>query len=175
MRQWGRYERAGIEAGQWWRLVSGHLVHLGWTHLALNLTALWMLVALMRAPLSVFQWLVLLGCSMFLIDLGLYAFEPGVVWYVGLSGVLHGVAVVVGVRLRRTDKWSGWILLVGLVCKVIAEQLFGASSWSIAASGGPVVVAAHLYGGLGGLFALLILRRLTSVDPDILVPPCIKR
>jgi rhomboid family GlyGly-CTERM serine protease len=175
LRQWGRYDRAGLEAGQWWRFVSGHFVHLGWTHLALNLTALWMLMMLMRASLTVLEWVALLGSSMLLIDLGLYAFEAGVDWYVGLSGVLHGVAVAVGMRLWPSDKWSGGLLLVALASKITAEQFLGPSSWSIAASGGPVVVAAHLYGALGGLLALLVLRRPSSEDADILVPPRTKR
>ncbi|MBC7983971.1 MAG: hypothetical protein H7Y02_08960, partial [Candidatus Obscuribacterales bacterium] len=32
-----RYHRAGILAGQFWRLLTGHLVHFDFRHLALNL------------------------------------------------------------------------------------------------------------------------------------------
>ena len=31
-----QYDRAALAAGEWWRLVTAHLVHLGWDHLALN-------------------------------------------------------------------------------------------------------------------------------------------
>ncbi|HEY4974530.1 MAG TPA: rhomboid family intramembrane serine protease, partial [Steroidobacteraceae bacterium] len=49
---WGRetlqYDRAALMRYQWWRLLSAHLVHLGWRHALLNcagLTLLWMLFA----------------------------------------------------------------------------------------------------------------------------------
>jgi len=35
-----RYQRGAILDGQWWRLISGNLVHLGWSHLLLNLAGL---------------------------------------------------------------------------------------------------------------------------------------
>src|SRR5690606_33885017 len=35
-----RYERADVLAGEWWRLLSGHVVHLGVSHLVLNLAGL---------------------------------------------------------------------------------------------------------------------------------------
>ena len=35
-----RYERDAIHGGEYWRLVSGHLVHLGFGHLWPNLVAL---------------------------------------------------------------------------------------------------------------------------------------
>ena len=175
VRLWGRYDRSGLEGGQWWRLVSGHLVHLGWSHLALNLAALWLLVALRRMPLSSRQWLGMLGCAMLMVDVGLYLFDGEVGWYVGLSGALHGVALVIGLQLWRTDRGAGGLLVIALMGKLAAEQLFGASAWSIAASGGPVVVAAHLYGAIGGLLSIALLGGLglrdPDIDPDILGPP----
>src|SRR5262245_13977247 len=41
-----RYERAAVFRGELWRLVTGHIVHLGWSHTLLNLAGLalvWML------------------------------------------------------------------------------------------------------------------------------------
>ena len=35
-----QYDRAALATGEWWRLVTGHLVHLGWDHLALNVAGL---------------------------------------------------------------------------------------------------------------------------------------
>ena len=41
---WGRellrYDRFAIASGELWRLVSGHFVHLAWSHFALNAAAL---------------------------------------------------------------------------------------------------------------------------------------
>src|SRR5688572_32682494 len=41
-----RYERAGVAAGELWRLLTGSMVHLGPRHLALNMAALVALWAL---------------------------------------------------------------------------------------------------------------------------------
>ena len=34
------YTREGVAAGELWRLLTGHLVHLGWTHMWLNLAGI---------------------------------------------------------------------------------------------------------------------------------------
>ena len=40
-RTWARYDGVMIAGGEYWRLITGHLVHLGWGHLWPNLVALW--------------------------------------------------------------------------------------------------------------------------------------
>src|ERR1700759_82553 len=43
-----RYDRTGLAAGQWWRLISAHLVHLDLDHAVLNslgLVLMWALFA----------------------------------------------------------------------------------------------------------------------------------
>ena len=91
LRELGRYQRDAIENGQYWRLVSGHLVHLGLGHLWPNLAALVIVAALFDGELRNADWWRVSLASAAAIDVGLYAFEPDVAWYVGLSGVLHGI------------------------------------------------------------------------------------
>jgi rhomboid family GlyGly-CTERM serine protease len=159
---WARYDRTAIAAGQIWRLLSAHWVHLGWSHLVLNLAALGLLRGLMGPLLGATQWAVLFGVAALTIDAGLFVFDPETQWYVGLSGVLHAVAIVVAAELLQRERVLGLALLTGLVGKVSWEQLAGASVWSIAASGGPVIVAAHLYGALAGIACWPVLRWLGS-------------
>jgi rhomboid family GlyGly-CTERM serine protease len=159
---WARYDRAALEAGQIWRLLSAHLVHMGWSHLALNLAALGLLRGLLGPVLDAGQWALLFGIAALAIDAGLFLFDPETTWYVGLSGVLHAVAVVVGAELLKRERGLGLTLLAGLLGKVAWEQLMGPSAWSTAASGGPVVVAAHLYGAVAGAACLPVLRWLGS-------------
>ena len=47
----------------------------------------------------------------------------------------------------------GWLLLGGLLIKLIYEQYTGSLAVSESIVGGPIVTDAHLWGALGGLLA----------------------
>ena len=153
---WARYDPVLIGEGQLWRLATAHFVHLGLSHLVLNLTALGLLVLLFEDLLDPLDWMLALAVSIMAIDAGLYIFSPQVEWYVGLSGALHGVTLFGAIRWCLRRAWSGYVLLAGVAGKVVLEQCFGPSAFSVAASGGPVVVQAHLYGALGGALAAAV-------------------
>jgi rhomboid family GlyGly-CTERM serine protease len=155
VRAWGRYEREAIAAGELWRLVFGHLVHLGWGHLWLNLAALGLMGALFEGLLAPRAWLMTSAWSAAAIDVGLYLWHSDVDWYVGLSGVLHGLMVAGAWRLARAPSPLGWALLAGVAAKLLWEQAAGPLPLSEATSGGPVVIEAHLYGAIGGLIAVI--------------------
>ena len=153
LRDLGRYQRDAIENGQYWRLISGHLVHLGFGHLWPNLAALVIVGALFEGVLPNADWWRVSFASVAAIDLGLYLFEPGVAWYVGLSGVLHGFVAAGALALCLGRQALGFVLAAGLCGKLLFEQLAGPVPFTAASVGGPVVVAAHLYGAGGGLLA----------------------
>jgi rhomboid family GlyGly-CTERM serine protease len=156
-----RYDRAGIAAGEWWRLASGHLAHLGVSHGVMNLLALAVLGGLFGDLLSARAWL--MGClvSSAAVSLGLWWLEPQVRWYVGLSGVLHGLIVLGAMAMWLNGERLGLGLLVGVAAKLAWEQFSGPLPFTEAAAGGPVLVASHLYGAGGGLLVAVpaILRR----------------
>ena len=156
LRQWGRYEREALESGEWWRLITAHLVHLGWGHLWLNLAVLVMLAVLFDTLMTAADWVLASALCALSIDIGLYVLQPEIAWYVGLSGMLHGLIIVGAVALIRSDAPLGYTLLLGVGGKLIWEQLVGPLPFSESTSGGPVVVDAHLYGTIGGLLTQLI-------------------
>jgi len=146
-----RYERDAIEAGQWWRLVTAHLVHLDLEHTLLNLLGLVMMWALFARDFRPRQWLIIVTAVVLAIDAGLWFRDTQIHWYVGASGALHGfMAAGTLAHVRRGDL-DGWILAVFIVLKLGYEQWSGALPFSD--SGVPVVVNAHLYGALGGVIA----------------------
>jgi hypothetical protein len=89
------------------------------------------------------------------VGVGLFAFAPGVGWYVGLSGALHGMlaAVVLDACFDRAQRRWGLALAGALVAKLAWEQVAGPLPFTAAAAGGPVIVAAHLHGALAGALA----------------------
>ena len=145
-----RYDRDAVAAGQWWRLVSGHFIHLGWSHLALNLAGLGLGTWLFGADRSPRQWLLATLVSAVACGLGLYWFAPSVRWCVGLSGVLHGLMVVgFGGWFLAGERWA-LVLLAVVLGKMTWEQLGGDMPWAAAMAGGKVITAAHVWGAVGG-------------------------
>jgi rhomboid family GlyGly-CTERM serine protease len=153
LRELARYQRDSIENGQYWRLVSGHLVHLGLGHLWPNLAALVVVGALFEGVLRNADWWRVSFASAAAIDLGLYLFEPDVAWYVGLSGVLHGLVAAGALALCLGRQTLGFVLAAALCAKLSFEQFAGPVPLTAESVGGPVVVAAHLYGAAGGALA----------------------
>ena len=152
-RDLGRYERQAVESGEYWRLVSGHLVHLGFGHLWPNLAATAIIGLLFEGVFRNVDWLRIGAASAAAIDLGLYVLEPQVLWYVGLSGVLHGYVAAGALALLVRREKLGVVLAIGVAGKLVFEQVVGPVPFTAESVGGPVVVAAHLYGVVGGLLA----------------------
>ena len=150
-----RYDRVGLAAGQWWRLLTAHLVHLGLEHAALNSLGLVLMWALFARDYKPGQWVSIALASMAAIDAGLWLRDSTVIWYVGSSGALHGVMTAGTLaHLRRRDL-DGWILATFIIAKLTYEQIAGALPF---ADGEGVVVDAHLYGALGGIAVAAFLK-----------------
>lgn len=164
-REWLRFERSGIAAGELWRLLTGHLVHLGVSHTVLNLAGLVLVWFLVGRAFHWKQWLWVMAGSIGAIDLGLWFGAPSLEWYVGLSGLLHGMlgaGVVAGIAARSGE---ALILAVVVAGKLAWEQFAGPLPGSEATSGGAVIVDAHLYGIIGGTLVAAMLIRVRGRAP----------
>jgi rhomboid family GlyGly-CTERM serine protease len=151
-----RYDRIALAAGQWWRLLTAHFVHLDFNHAALNSLGLVLMWALFARDYRPLHWLAILIGSISAIDAGLWLRDSTVAWYVGSSGALHGImAAGTLAHLRRRDL-DGWILAVFIVAKLAYEQSAGALPFTDSHSG--VVVDAHLFGTLGGVAIAVFLE-----------------
>ena len=152
-----RYQREAVLEGEIWRLLSGHLVHLGWSHLLMNLMALGLIWALFGDVLSIAAWLLLLLSSALFDGLGLLLMSPEIKWYVGMSGVLHGLFMAGALAAMVSGRRDGLLLLGVLAAKLLWEQFAGPLPGSETGAGGPVVVDAHLYGAIAGAVTLSLM------------------
>lgn len=168
---WGRellrYDRDAIAGGEVWRLVSGHFVHLGFSHWVLNGAGLLLVWFLVGEFLRTQQWLFVTLVSIVCMDIGFWVFEPQLQWYVGLSGLLHGYLIAGIVAAYRARRVEMAVLAIVIVGKLVYEQLLGPLPGSEFSSGGDVITSAHLYGAIGGLIASAILRIRVRRQPPI--------
>lgn len=152
-----RFSRSDIQAGQWWRLLTGNLVHLGYSHLLLNLAGLTVITALLAPAMSAWQWLMTGIGSMLGVGFGLLALDPHLQWYVGLSGVLYGLLLGGAIAEFRHQRLTAVLLACYTIGKIVWEQLYGAVESSEKMTGGNVIVNAHLYGMVSGGLAVIVL------------------
>jgi rhomboid family GlyGly-CTERM serine protease len=156
-----RYDRAALAVGQWWRLLTAHVIHLDLEHAALNTLGLVLMWALFARDYKPGQWAVILFAAIAAIDAGLWLRDSTVAWYVGSSGALHGVMAAGTVAHLRRGDLDGWVLAAFIVGKLGFEQHAGALPFSESGTG--VVVDAHLYGALGGVVSAAALK--PRLDP----------
>ena len=150
------WDRSALQDGQFWRLATGHFVHLGWSHLALNSAGLALVAWITGGAYSLARWFVVAVITVATIDLGFWYLYEGLDWYVGLSGLLHGL-LIAGLYAGVVEHDREALVLGALVIGKLAwEQVAGPLPGSESGSGGSVIVDAHLYGAIGGLIAALI-------------------
>ena len=164
-----RYERAAVCAGQVWRLATAHLTHVDTVHLAWNLAGLALVAWLFAREFGVREWILILTASTIAVDLGFLVFEPQLEWYVGFSGVLHGLmaAGLCAWLLRSRDGLT--MLVAGLFAlKLGWEHFAGALPFTASTLTVPVIHTAHTYGAVGGAAAAIwLLRRGRSATPSL--------
>ena len=157
------YDRYALESLETWRLLSGNLVHTNGYHLLLNgagLFFLWALHGEHYRPMlfiKLFLWCGL-GTS-----LGIYYLSPSLIWYVGLSGALHGLFVWGACMDIRNKIYSGVLLLLGIVAKVGWEQGQGSSDEVADLIGASVAIDAHLYGAVSGLALFILMWAMSAL------------
>lgn len=129
-----------------WRLWTAHVVHVGWQHAALNITALLLLPWIFpQYPVHRF-WLILwLGCP--LLSLCLSVALPDLLRYAGLSGILHGIYVSAAIHawVTRSDLLVVRIFCIGLFVKLVLENMMYEPS-TAELIGAPVLTQAHYFG-----------------------------
>lgn len=143
------WQRDALSNGQYWRIITAHLVHLNLRHLLLNLLGLVLICELLADDLLLSELLRLLLISALGVSLLLWLNQPQLIWYAGLSGVLHGLwtgCAGAGFLRKKNLFYAGALLLLAVKLACPPDSL-GAL---------PVVPVAHLYGALSGLLWLCL-------------------
>lgn len=149
------FDRELIKQGDIWRLLSGHMVHLNWSHCLLNMAGLMIVACFFSTHASLKQWFFVLLVSACVVSAGIW-WLLDIDYYVGMSGVLHGLFLYGALREIRYFPLSGYILVCVLIAKLTWEVFYGALPGSEDMAGGRVLTEAHLFGAIGGVTVWLV-------------------
>lgn len=162
-----RYDRPAIADGEYWRLLTGHFVHLGYQHLLLNLAGLLLVWLLVGRHHNTRQWYAVSATCIAVMSLGFWILDADMRWYVGLSGLLHGLLLAGGISGIRSLPAESMVICAVVVGKLLYEQLAGPLPGSESVAGGTVIVNAHLYGAAGSALAAFFFWHRVRRPPSI--------
>ncbi|MFM4704228.1 rhombosortase [Aeromonas bivalvium] len=145
------FNRALIDQGEGWRIITGNLAHTNLWHLLLNLAGLLVLYALFCDYLQNWGFPLLLALLAIAVGLGIWYYYPHTQWYMGLSGVLHGLFVWGAMADIRHRRYSGWLMLLGITIKLWLDHYTGGDSPAAMLIGARVHTGSHLVGAGAGL------------------------
>lgn len=151
------WQREKILDGEFWRLVTGHWLHLNVSHFGLNVAAGMVVIIWIKPHVRTVDIALHLFLFSLLLGLCLLLFVPQLGWYAGLSGVLYGFLCLYSIRLffsQGSRWWAAAFLLIWL--KITFEQFAKLPASMALLNDFPVVVEAHLIGAiLGTLIAVV--------------------
>jgi len=161
------YDRTHLINGEYWRVFTGHFFHTNFTHLLFNTFAIILLWALHGQFYTNKHYILLFIFSASVISSTIYWLDPQMERYVGLSGVLHAFFVWGALHdIKHKDK-TGYLLLLGVLLKIVHEQVYGASNDISALIEASVAIDAHLWGAVAGfLYFIFSIKRNSSLEYD---------
>ena len=124
------FDRHAIEQGQLWRLATGHVVHFSSTHLIADVLGF-------AVTAGLIERLRLDGCAVLFMAMAigicavLFAFEPDMRFYGGLSGMVYGATTYValfGLRCSRRYRAVGGLTLAAILLLLVRDFLPGEAS-----------------------------------------------
>lgn len=148
------FDALAIEQGEWWRLITGHLVHSSPDHLLWDALAFFCVATYVEAK-SPKLLLISLLAGFVAVNVLLLSPWSSLLYYCGLSGVLFApLTLALWLHWQRSTGFlaaAPIIICTGKVIWELSQQatLLVASSW-------PAYPEAHLAGIVGGLLACFV-------------------
>jgi|CXWL01.1.fsa_nt_gi rhomboid family GlyGly-CTERM serine protease len=155
------YDRASIQAGEWWRLLTGNWVHLSDMHFISDVIGLLVIGSMLEQQKNSGMWLVYL-ISGIVIGMVIFLCLPTLQFFGGLSGIV--TATLVYFCLTGLIKQGAWrrvclSLLVMVALKIAIEFMLGVSILSSTNQQSFIPVpASHLSGAASALLVFALTR-----------------
>ena len=151
--------RSAVAAGEWWRVVTGHLVHCDWRHLAADVGAFAILCWIgLRRPRTALTVVVLSAVAA---GMAVCLWAAGITTYMGISGVNYALlawlllAQALEERGGRAAAYGA--VLVAICGKAVLEMVTGEPVVNVCLPPSVQVVAvAHVAGIVVGVAAAIV-------------------
>jgi rhomboid family GlyGly-CTERM serine protease len=165
---WASLERAAVEAGELWRLLTGHLTHWSVEHLGWDLLVFASIGLFLERDGDRALFLRCTAISAILITLAVWILQPEMASYRGLSGIDCALVTALATSLLRRALAAGRrgfaagvaVVLLAYLLKVGYELATGQTVFvDIEHSGFDPVPLAHVVGGAVGIVCALTNRR----------------
>lgn len=158
------FDHEKISDGEYWRLISGNLVHINLPHLVMNSLGTLLLLFLFKEHINNLELIIFLLLAATSIGIGLYFFSPDIQRYTGFSGILYGCFFyLASLSIYRKNYHYGIPVVIVLCGKTIYEALRDTPKPSNQLLVDiPVAIDAHIYGlfcGLMYFLALVLIKR----------------
>ena len=141
------YVRDSVNRGEWWRIISGQLVHTNWPHFALNISSLVLFALLFYNTITVRTFTISLFLLISGVGICIHLFEPRIHWYAGLSGAIYGLYLIgANTAYRAGDKLIAISITILIIGKVLFDHWIGPIQDNADLIGARVVTESHLYG-----------------------------
>ena len=148
-----QFERAALDAGQWWRLFTAHFTHFGSNHFIWD-AAVFMAFGTVCEFASRWRTALTLGVASIAISFAVLLWQPQFEIYRGLSGLDSALfGMFTANLLRRKDPISrilGVVATFAVVAKCEFESATGSTAFASGDGYAPVPFA-HLVGFLTGI------------------------
>lgn len=141
--------------GELWRIITGHLYHTNWPHLLMNVGAFGLLVFIFGQQLSLARLSVMYLVTSLGISLAYLIWFPVETRYLGLSGVVHGLAMASALWNMKRLPFLSVGVIVFFIVKLVYENSFGPSEKLAQTIGLRVATEAHVYGAVMGCTVVL--------------------
>lgn len=158
------FNRSAITNGDYYRLLTGNLMHSNHWHLIFNVAGLGILTYLFYHLLTNKHFIVFSIINAILVSVLIYYYSPTTQHYVGLSGYLHGLFVYCCLIEINKGMKESWFLLLGVSIKIGYENIYGANSDMSDLIDVSIATEAHLFGALIALAQFGILVILTQLQ-----------
>ncbi len=154
------YNRAAVESGEWWRIITGQFVHIGWDHIFWDVGAFislaWMIETASDKKRGLQFWSVMLAG---LLPVGLFIhYASNLPLYCGMSGALNTLFAIVLYDMWQKDRmWLYPAFLAGNGLKIVTEIWLGGALFTETAL--PTFPQAHAVGYVCGFIWIYLNHR----------------